>query len=229
MNAMRMTLLVAVGVTTVRSAGPKPPTGVRVAGHVTMFEKDGAPSNDLGSAVIYLEGGEPAPLHPDTYTITTSEKEFVPRVVVIPVGSTVEFANADPVSHNVFSASEPNTFDLGKYGRGKARPHTFTAPGLARVFCNVHPRMVAFVQVMATPHYTQPAADGSFALDSVPPGHYTLVVWHERSPELAQDLTVGPAGVSGLVLQLDARGFHWVPHKNKHGQDYPTDEDFERY
>jgi hypothetical protein len=148
---------------------------------------------------------------------------------VVPVGATVQFANADPMSHNVFSASDPNGFDLGHYGRGQLREHTFTAPGLVRVFCNVHPRMAAFVHVMATPYYTQPAADGSFALDGVPPGHYTLHVWHERSPQVAQDLTVGPQGVSGLVLALDARGFHWVPHKNKYGKDYPPDAGRERY
>jgi hypothetical protein len=147
----------------------------------------------------------------------------------VPVGSTVRFPNADPISHNVFSASDPNAFDLGKYGRGEARGHTFTAPGVVRVFCNVHPRMAAFVHVMATPYFTQPSADGSFALDNVAPGHYTLRVWHERSPVLGEDLTVGPAGVSGLALQLDARGFHWVPHKNKYGKDYPTDAGRERY
>ena len=105
----------------------------------------------------------------------------------------------------------------------------FTRPGLVRVFCNVHPRMVAFVQVMATRHYTQPGRDGSFALEDVPPGAYTLRVWHPRTPDVARDLSVGPAGVSGLEVQLDARGFRWVPHKNKYGKDYPTNAGRERY
>ena len=98
-----------------------------------------------------------------------------------------------------------------------------------QVFCNIHPRMVAFVQVMATRYFTQPAADGSFALEDVAPGRYTLHVWHERSPQAVQELAVGPAGVSGLEIQLDARGFRWVPHKNKLGKDYPTDAGLERY
>src|SRR5438034_1348389 len=118
---------------------------------------------------------------------------------------------------------------LGQYGRGETKEWTFAGPGLVRVFCNVHPRMVAFVQVMATRHYTQPGRDGSFVLEDVPPGPYTLRIWHERSPEVARDLTVGPAGVTGLEVQLDARGFRWVPHKNKYGKDYPTNAGPERY
>jgi len=97
------------------------------------------------------------------------------------------------------------------------------------VFCNIHPRMGAFIVVVASRYYTQPAADGSFAIDGVPPGHYTLHVWHERSPEVVQDLLVGPSGVADLAIGLDARGFRWVPHKNKYGQDYPTDAGRERY
>lgn len=222
-------LLVAVGVTTVPSVGLTPPPGVRVTGHVTILEKNGAPSTDVGAAVISLEGGNASSARPGTYAITTSDKDFVPRVVVVPLGSTVQFPNADPVSHNVFSVSEPNAFDLGQYGRGQARGHTFTAPGLVRVFCNVHPRMVAFIHVMATPYYTQPAADGSFSLEGVPPGRYTVRAWHQRSPEVVQALTVGSDGVSGLAIELDARGFHWVPHKNKYGKDYPTNAGRERY
>jgi plastocyanin len=221
-------LLVAASVAMVPSAGPRPP-GVRVAGRVSMLDKNGGPSSDLGSAVIYLDGGTASPAHPGSYEITTSDKDFVPRVVVVPLGSTVQFANADPFSHNVFSASEANAFDLGHYGRGESRAHTFVAPGLVRVFCNVHPHMVAFIHVMATPYYTQPAADGSFVLDGVRPGHYTLHLWHERSPQVAEELAVGPRGVSDLALQLDARGYHWVAHKNKDGKDYPPDAGHERY
>ena len=158
-----------------------------------------------------------------------ADKEFVPRVVVVPVGSTLRFPNHDPFDHNVFSVSEGAHFDLGQYGRGEAKAWTFTTRGLVRVFCNVHPRMVAFVQVMPTRLYTQPGADGSFTLEDVAPGRYTLRVWHERSAEVARELVVGPADVSDLEVELDARGFRWLPHKNKYGDDYPTDAARERY
>ena len=156
-------------------------------------------------------------------------RSFVPRVVVVPLGSTVRFPNHDPFDHNVFSVSGPDPFDLGQYGRGDAKNWTFANPGLVRVFCNIHPRMVAFVQVMAGRHFTQPAADGSFEITPVPPGTWVLHAWHERSPEVTQTVSVTTAGASGIELALDARGFRWTPHKNKYGKDYPTNAGRERY
>jgi len=211
-----------------RGAAQAAPGGVRVAGRVTMLEKGGKPSRDLGAAVVYLEGAGAA-ARPVTLDIAINNKEFVPRVVVVPVGSTVRFPNHDPFDHNVFSVSEPNPFDLGQYGRGEAKGWTFAAPGLTRIFCNVHPRMVAFVEVMAGPYFAQPAADGSFVIPDVPPGRYVLHAWHERSPEATRELMVTAAGASDVELELDARGFRWVPHKNKYGRDYPTNAGRERY
>src|SRR3989449_2966059 len=200
----------------------------RVSGRIAVLEKKNKPSPDLSSAVVYLEGaGPPAP--PVTVQIAINDKEFVPRVVVVPLGSTVRFPNHDPFDHNVFSASGPDPCDLGQYGRGEAKTWTFTSPGLVRVFCNIHPRMVAFVQVMAGRHFTQPAADGSFEITPVLPGTWVLHAWHERSPEVTQTVSVTTAGASGIDLALDARGFRWTPHKNKYGKDYPTNAGRERY
>ena len=226
---------VLCGLTLVLGAGasmvspPAPIGGVRVTGRITMLEKHNKPSPDLGNAVVYLEDATPPSLRPGAFEIATSDKEFVPRVVVVPLGSTVRFPNHDPFEHNVFSVSEPNAFDLGRYGRGEAKGHRFMSAGLVRVFCNVHPRMVAFIHVMATPYVTQPEADGEFAIERVPPGPYTLHVWHERSAEVTRPLTVGTAAPADLTVELDARRFHWVAHKNKDGEDYPTNAGLERY
>src|SRR5881409_3726344 len=139
----------------------------RVSGRIAVLEKKNKPSPDLSSAVVYLEGAGPA-APPVTVQIAINDKEFAPRVVVVPAGSTVRFPNHDPFDHNVFSASDPNQFDLGQYGRGEARSWTFARPGLVRVFCNVHPRMVAFVVAVAARYFGQPATDGSFTIDGVP-------------------------------------------------------------
>src|SRR5213596_930713 len=200
----------------------------RVSGRIAVLEKKNKPSPDLSSAVVYLEGARP-PAPPVTVQVAINDKEFVPRVVVVPLGSTVRFPNHDPFDHNVFSASGPDPFDLGQYGRGEAKTWTFRSPGLVRVFCNIHPRMVAFVQVMAGRHFTQPAADGSFEISPVPPGTWVLHAWHERSPEVTQTVSATTAGASGIELALDARGFRWTPHKNKYGKDYPTNAGRERY
>src|SRR3989454_506793 len=155
-------LLVSVGCITAVQLGI---AQERVTGRVTLLEKGGKSSPDLGAAVVYLEGGTAGgAARPVTVDIAINDKEFVPRVVVVPVGSTVRFQNHDPFDHNVFSGSRPNPFDLGQYGRGEAKTWTLTSPGLVRVFCNIHPRMVAFVQVMAGRHFTQAAADGSFEI-----------------------------------------------------------------
>ena len=206
-------------------------TANRVAGRIVILEKDNKPSSDLSDAVLYLEA--PATVataaKPATVEIAITDKTYAPHVVVIPVGSTVRFPNHDPFNHNVFSVSEPNTFDLGLYGRGEAKSYTFEHPGLVRVYCNVHPRMVAYVLVMANRYYAQPASDGSFTIDNVPAGRYRLHVWHERIPsEVVKDVAASGAD-SELQIALNARGYKWQPHRNKYGRNYPTNAGRERY
>lgn len=203
----------------------------RVAGRIVILERDSKPSADLGDAVLYLEAlaGAPAAARPVTVDIAITDKVYAPHVVVVPAGSTVRFPNHDPFNHNVFSTTEGNAFDLGLYGRGESRSQTFATPGLARVYCNIHPRMVAYVHVMANRYYAQPGADGSFAIDGVPPGRYRLRVWHERIPaEVVKEVTP-PAGSTELQIALNARGYRWQPHRNKHGRNYPTNAGRERY
>lgn len=200
-----------------------------VSGRIAILEKDNAPTTDLGDAVVFLEG-HGVSLPPARFEIAISDKTFSPHVLVVPAGSTVAFPNHDPFDHNVFSVSDSNSFDLGQYGRGEGKTVTFKYPGLVRVFCNVHPKMVALVEVMATHHFTQAGADGTFTITGVEPGNYKLHVWHERAPvEIVKDIVVGPDGLADIQISLNARGFRWQPHKNKYGKDYPTNAGRERY
>jgi plastocyanin len=192
-----------------------------VGGRITMFDKGDRPAEDVGQAVVWLESGAPRAVEPVTAEIGTSDKEFSPHVLVVPAGSTVGFPNHDPFNHNVFSLSEENPFDLGLYGRGETRTARFARPGIVRVYCNVHAQMSAIVVVRDNPYFAQPASDGSFTLPSVPPGRYRLHLWHERAPEVTQELVVSDTGVGDLALELDARGYQFTPHLNKHGQPYP--------
>lgn len=223
---------VAVGAALAGSSAGFAPAAAQagqVSGRITIQEKDNAPSPDLGDAVVYLVGQGVA-LPAARFEIAITDKTFAPHVLVVPVGSTVAFPNHDPFDHNVFSVSDSNSFDLGLYGRGEGKAMVFKYPGLVRVFCNVHPRMVALVQVMGTRHFAQAGGDGSFTISGVEPGSYKLHVWHERAPqEIVRDVTVGPNGVSELQVTLNARGFRWQPHKNKFGKDYPTNAGRERY
>lgn len=192
-----------------------------VSGRVTILDKEDRPGDDVGQAVVWLSGRPAQPRAPVQAEIGTADKQFTPHVMVVPVGSTIAFSNHDPFNHNVFSLSEENPFDLGLYGRGEIRSVRFGRPGLVRVYCNVHAQMSALVLVRDTPWYTQPASDGSFSLGPVPAGAYTLHAWHERAPEVARPIEIAADGVAPLEIELDARGFQFRPHLNKHGQPYP--------
>ena len=191
-----------------------------VRGRVTLLDKGNRPAEDVGQAVVWLEGGG-NPRAPVQAEITTADKAFTPHLLVVPVGSTVSFPNHDPFNHNVFSLSEEQPFDLGLYGRGETRAVRVTRPGILRVYCNVHAQMSALVVVRDGPYVGQPGGDGSFTLGQVPPGRYVLHAWHERASELTEPLTVPAGGVDTLRLALDASGYRFKPHLNKFGQPYP--------
>ncbi|HEU4763838.1 MAG TPA: hypothetical protein VFS28_04250 [Gemmatimonadales bacterium] len=202
--------------------GPGAGTGP-VTGRVTVLEKHNKSAADVGQSVIWLtpvHGTAPVP-RPIHAVVTAENKTFTPHVSVIPVGSTVSFPNRDGFDHNVFSLSEAAPFDLGLYERGEGKTVTFPKPGVVQVYCNIHSTMSAFVLVRDTPWFTQPSADGSFALDGVPPGDYVLHAWHERAAaEDSVTITVTVNGAEVAPITLDARGFRPVAHMNKFGKPY---------
>lgn len=232
---MRRVAMAVLGLVTGVTAVPGPSTAAqahRLAGRITILEKDTKPATDLADAVVWLELPSPEPRDsnpPRVLSITINDKIYAPRVVVAPVGSTVRFPNHDPFNHNVFSVSDANSFDLGLYGRGETKGKTFNRPGLVRVFCNVHPRMVAYVVLVESRYFTQPAADGTFVIEGAPIGTYRLHAWHERIPaEVVQTVHVG-LGTAPVEIQLDARKYRFQQHKNKLGKNYPTNAGRERY
>jgi len=147
-------------------------------------------------------------------------RQFAPRVRVVTTGSTVEYANQDPFSHNIFSTAPGAAFDLGTYGSGVAKSTQFKKAGAYPVYCNIHAQMTAFVVVVSTSHYTQAGADARWKISGVPAGKWELHVWHERAPEVTQDVDVPAAGLANVDVTLDARGFKQVAHKDKMGKDY---------
>jgi plastocyanin len=134
-----------------------------------------------------------------TPRLVQRDQSFDPRVLAVSVGTTVEFPNADPIFHNVFSVSPVKRFDLGRYPKGHSKRVTFDRPGLVNVYCEIHTNMAAYVLVLPHHAFAQPAADGSDALPDVPPGHYQLHVWHPDLPEIVRDVDL-PA--DGTTLDL---------------------------
>jgi plastocyanin len=173
-----------------------------------------------GGAVIWLKranGETPRPGPAHGKVITQQGKTFVPRVLVVPVGTKVAFRNDDPIFHNIFSLSKPNEFDTGLYKQGATYQQTFKHTGVVQVLCNIHSSMLGVVVVVDTPYYAQAEASGAFSIKGVPPGEYEMKVWHEAASKLSeQRLTVGASGVRGLTLQVggDKRAPQFVPDKS---------------
>jgi plastocyanin len=127
---------------------------------------------------------------------------FVPRVVVVPVGGTVEFLNSDRLLHNLHSASggDNPTFNRTQ-PKGRAIPLAFRRPEIIRIDCDLHPWMRAWVVVAEHPFYALSNDKGEFTLDNVPPGTYTLRVWHESLAVVKKDVTVSD-GVAAVTVEM---------------------------
>ncbi len=128
------------------------------------------------------------------------DMKFLPRVLPILVGTTVDFPNDDKVWHNVFSTSEAKKFDLGLYPSGESRSATFDKPGVVRILCNVHPNMEAFIGVKEHPYFAAADKRGNYHVSAVPLGKYRLEVWH---PELGTRVVPFNLVREGEVLAID--------------------------
>jgi len=124
---------------------------------------------------------------------------FVPHVLPILAGSTVEFPNSDPVYHSVFSFSKTRTFDLGRYPTGRSKAITFNQPGLVKVYCDMHSQMNAFILVLANPYFTLSDENGNYTLRDIPAGAYKVKAWFARLPEKTATVTIR----SGETTTLD--------------------------
>jgi plastocyanin len=162
---------------------------------------------------------------PANSRLVQKNKSFDPHILVVPVGSMVEFPNHDPFFHNVFSLFEGKRFDLGLYEAGTSRMVRFDRLGISYIFCNIHPEMSAVVITMATPLYAISKRDGQLSLAGVPYGRYMLHVWSEgMGPENAQPLTreitiAENASSLGVIRVPEANGQR-LAHKNKYGREY---------
>jgi len=152
-------------------------------------------------------------------------KSFQPHVLVVPVGTLVDFPNRDPFFHNVFSLFDGKRFDLGLYEAGATNSVRFDRIGVSFLFCNIHPEMSAVVVAVDTPYFAASDRSGNISIANVPDGKYELHVWYERSlPEdlkgLNRIVTIGGAAPGlGEIRVLANPGFS-PEHKNKYGQDY---------
>jgi plastocyanin len=165
-------------------AAAAPVSGADLSGSVQVT---GRPAQH---AVVWLAApGAPAS-PPKKVVLDQRNLAFVPHVLVVRVGTTVDFPNNDKVFHNVFSFRDGKKFDLGMYPKGTSKPIKFDQPGLARLFCNIHPNMAAYVLAVDTPYFAVSNEDGTFTIPGVPPGTYTYHAWRPGGQPLTGSIAV---------------------------------------
>ena len=181
--------------------------------------------HSLPGAVVTVRPLEGPPRHATAVHAVMDQvnRSFAPDLLVIPVGSTVEFPNSDSVSHQIYSFSAPKRFQLPLY-RGKPYPPVhFDQPGLVTLGCNIHDAMVGYLLVTDAGWYGRTNNGGTFSAD-VPRGRYRVALWHPRlrddETDLARELTVGESDRAELTLRL-SRSLQPAPLADRpHSEDY---------
>jgi plastocyanin len=200
LRALLLPLLLALA--SVAASTPSP--AAEIAGQVVT------PSGEpVEHAVVFLKGGSVAAPEGERppAIMDQIDKEFVPHVLPIVVGTRVRFPNHDQIHHHVYSFSRLMSFDLPLYRDSEPPPVKFDRPGVIRVGCNIHDWMSGIIVVLPTPYFAMTDASGAFALENVPPGTHAVLVWHERSTERVEEteqpVELGSERVSlHLVLPL---------------------------
>ena len=127
--------------------------------------------------------------------VDQTKMTFVPHVIVVQVGTTVEFLNSDPVGHNVYwpsiSGNKKLSHNLGTWPKGEKKGFQFNDVGVASLLCNVHPEMSGYVVVAPTPYFAVTDKSGNYEIKNVPPGKYTLKTWSEDGKVTTQAVELG--------------------------------------
>ncbi len=156
-------------------------------------------------ALIYIEKAEGRSFPPPNKNPVVDQirMTFVPHVLPVLAGSTVSFPNSDSTRHNVFSPSKTKKFNLGTYPAGITKKVTFEKTGVVSLLCNVHPEMSAFVLVVQNPYFSMVDKHGKYKISDVPPGDYTLVIWHPKFKSKNSKINIQQEGNVNVDFFLD--------------------------
>src|SRR5262245_48652835 len=222
------------------AAGSAKGQQIPVTARVQLVNKGQSKAAAVGGdaeVVVWLKAldsptGEAEPL-PKRQKLIQSSKTFEPHLLVVQVGSVVDFPNRDPFFHNVFSLFDGKRFDLGLYEAGATNSVRFDRVGVSFLFCNIHPEMSAVVVSVDTPYFGVSDASGKVTIANVPDGRYELHYWSERGlPESLKQLTrtvaISNSDRTLAPVEIVENPNFMTPHKNKYGQDYapPPNNDY---
>jgi len=173
---------------------------------IVVHDQKGSPVSD---AVVYAQGGGGPARTNKQGVIDQRNKQFIPYVTAVQVGTSILFPNKDNIRHHVYSLSPAKRFELPLYAGVPAAPVLFDKEGFVTLGCNIHDWMVAYVAVLATPYFRVTGTDGRVTLKDLPAGKYTVETWHpllKDSPEqLAQVVDVSNSAAGGLTFTLNLR------------------------
>jgi plastocyanin len=195
--------------------------------------KQGAESaSDAANVVVWLsplEGSKQGPAseaaNGQSPELVQRNKRFEPHILVVRVGTVVQFPNRDPFFHNIFSLYDGKRFDLGLYEAGTTRSVRFDRPGVSFLFCNIHAEMSAAVVAVDSPYFAISDRQGRVKIANVPDGRYEVHVWYERgTPESLKNLThvveISESSRALPLLRVMDNPDFTLAHKNKYGQEY---------
>jgi plastocyanin len=211
--------LLAAAVAAALVASPHAQGGAVLHGRVEVRQQAGAAARpdirDLGTSrsrspgrrrsVVYFESAPRAAFEAPSERrarLDQRSERFVPHVLAVTAGTTVDFPNSDQTYHNVFSLSKTRPFDLGRYAGGRSKSVLFDRPGIVRVFCDIHSHMNAWILVFAHRYFSVTDDQDRYRIEAIPPGTYTVTVWNEASASESQPVTVAP-GVRTIELNFE--------------------------
>jgi hypothetical protein len=178
------------------------------------------PLKSFANAVVYLDGFHtPPPQKPAL--INQENKQFIPRLLPVIKGQEVRFLNSDNVRHNVFSPDKEEPFDLARYPKGEYKSLKFNVLGDHKIYCNIHQKMIADVFVLSNHYYNVTDSEGHFTIKNVPPGEYTIKVWHILGGAAEKKIRVADEPLSLSFTLKSKKSFRQIKdHTNKFGESY---------
>jgi len=159
-----------------------------------------------GKSVVYVDTiqGKSFPAPSQQPVMDQKGLVFSPHILIVQVGTTVEFQNSDTVQHNVFwpsiSGNKKEGHNLGTWPKGEKRPFKFDQPGVVPLLCNVHPEMSGYIIVSPTPYFSETDASGNYKIENVPDGKYNVVAWHEGMKPQSKSVDVAGTGKADFTL-----------------------------
>jgi plastocyanin len=179
---------------------------------VRVANAEGAPVADAVVYALAASGGSEV-RGKKVVAVEQLDREFVPYITVVQVGTTLTFPNRDPILHHVYSFSTPKTFEIKLYKGSSPGEFVFDKPGIVTLGCNIHDWMIGYILVVPTPWFAKTGADGAAQLRDLPPGAYDVRVWHpqQKVPAANQSLSVESNSRASFSLEVLPRKPKYKP------------------